>query len=68
MNSFQIGERVSLNKWDKTVPPRSKFGDGVVVKIQEDRNSESGLMLTIENESGSIMLDQNWPEPYENIR
>lgn len=57
---FQIGERVSLQRWDQTERHTNKLGECVVTAIEEAR-CESGWMITVDGgERGITKLDQNW--------
>jgi len=65
---FVEGQRVSLARWDETVPPRHKLGVCRVVSLRKSR-SESGWMVTIlaDSEHGHYRqeLDSNWLQPIE---
>lgn len=65
---FVEGQRVSLARWDATVPPYHRFGVCEVVGIRKSR-SESGWMVTVqsnaENHNYTFELDSNWLQPIE---
>jgi len=65
---FIEGDRVSLARWDETVPPPRKMGMCRVVSLRESR-SESGWMVVVQAgpEHGSRWheLDANWMEKAE---
>ena len=57
---IKIGDFVSLNKWDET--ERCKIGSPAqVIKIEADKCSETGIMVTLRGKSGQIIrIDMNW--------
>lgn len=57
---FSIGDRVDTSRWDRTMRPSERSNGGVVVRVRE-ANSESGWMITFEDDAGrKLSLDQNW--------
>lgn len=57
----QVGDAVSLDRWDKTERPVNRMGNCTVTKVERVRNCESGWMVTVENPQGrTITLDSNW--------
>jgi hypothetical protein len=44
---LEPGDRVSLERWDATVPPSSRFGDLVVVRARAVRNCQSGFLVSL---------------------
>lgn len=59
---FKPGDKVSLRKWDRTVPPYERLGDAVVASVEPWR-SESGWRVEFKTSQGATYaLDQNWLE------
>lgn len=65
-NTFTVGQKVSLERWDKSTHPKNRMGVSVVKKLEENiRGCESGVMVTVESENGIQRLDSNWLLPIE---
>lgn len=58
---FNPGDKISLRKWDRTVPPYARLGDAVVTSVKPWR-SESGWRVEFKTVNGGVTyeLDQNW--------
>lgn len=60
---YQIGDRVSLERWDATVKPWQRMGTCSVIAVRQ-AGSESGWFVTVQaNDQRTQELDSNWIKP-----
>ena len=58
---MKVGDRVSLVKWDATVPPNMHLGLCVIERLYNAK-SQSGVLCEVMNDAGTISkgLDIAW--------
>lgn len=57
---FSVGEKVSMEQWDSTVPPLQRFGVATVQWMSRTK-CESGWMYAVTNGKGLLgRFDQGW--------
>lgn len=64
---FKVGDQVSLEKWDATVPTEQRLGVCQITAIREDAFSVSGWSADITNTEGLAMknMGTGWLTPID---
>lgn len=61
---FQDQQKVSLDRWDQTVPWWDRLGVCRVVRQRPSRACESGWLVTVQTAAGTRKeLDSHWLQP-----